>query len=61
MKTFTLAAITALALSQPGLAGSYSEPKIEAPVIVEEATSSSAGEALPLLMAFMTLIVALGN
>ncbi|WP_375172718.1 hypothetical protein [Pseudooceanicola sp.] len=61
MKTFAYAALTALMISQPALAGSYSEPKIEAPTIVAETTSSSAGGALPLFLAFLTLIAAVNN
>jgi hypothetical protein len=61
MKTFVLAAAVTVALGQTALAGSYGEPKIAAPVVVADTTDSSAGAALPLLMALMTLAVAVGN
>ena len=61
MKSFVLAACTTLALPHAVTAGSYSEPKIEAPLIVEETTSSSGGAAIPLLAALMTVIAAAAN
>ena len=49
MKKLVLAAaLTAVATTS--FAGSYSEPVIEAPVIIEEAGSSSTGVLLPLLL-----------
>ncbi|WP_136637504.1 hypothetical protein [Pseudooceanicola onchidii] len=57
MKTFVLAACTAGLLGTASHAGSYSEPMIEAPVIVEETTSSSSGITLVMMIA---LIVAVG-
>ena len=49
MKKLVLAAaLTAVATTS--FAGSYSEPVIEAPVIIEEADSSSTGVLLPLLL-----------
>lgn len=49
MKKLVLAAAFAGAAST-AMAGSYAEPVIEAPVIVEETTSSSAGILIPLLV-----------
>jgi hypothetical protein len=55
MKKLVLAAaLTAVATTS--FAGSYSEPVIEAPVIIEEAGSSSTGVLLPLLL--LTLVAA---
>jgi len=49
MKKLVLAAaLTAVATTS--FAGSYSEPVIEAPVIIEEAGSSSTGVLLPMLL-----------
>ena len=49
MKKLVLAAaLTAVATTS--FAGSYSEPVIEAPVIIEEAGSSSTGALLPLIL-----------
>lgn len=61
MKTFVPAACLALMLTTAATAGSYTEPKIEAPVIVDATTSSSAPQSLPLLMALMVLVVAVSN
>ena len=49
MKKLVLAAVLTAAASN-AFAGSLAEPIVEAPVIVEEATSSSAGVLLPLLL-----------
>ncbi|AJE44962.1 hypothetical protein [Celeribacter indicus] len=49
MKKFAAAAVFALAGSA-AFAGGYSEPVIEAPVVVEETSSSSAGYVVPLLV-----------
>ena len=49
MKKLVLAAAFAGAASA-GFAGSVADPVIEAPVVVEEAASSSAGIILPLIL-----------
>lgn len=61
MKTLALAATAAALIATTATAGSYSEPQIEAPVIVQEATSSSGGAALPLFLAFLTVVAAVSN
>ena len=49
MKKLALAAVLTAAAST-AFAGSLADPVIEAPVIVEEATSSSSGILIPLLL-----------
>lgn len=49
MKKFVLAAAMTVAASS-AFAGSLADPIIEAPIIVEEATSSSAGVLVPILL-----------
>ncbi len=49
MKKLVLAAAMTVAASS-AFAGSLADPIIEAPVIVEEATSSSAGILVPLML-----------
>lgn len=61
MKSIVLAATTATLLGTAAMAGSYSEPMIEAPVIVEETTNSSGGEALILYMVALTILAAVAN
>jgi len=54
MKKLVLAAaLTAVATTS--FAGSYSEPVIEAPVIIEEAASSATGGFLPVLLLALIL------
>lgn len=58
MKKLVLAAALSAAAST-AFAGSLADPIIEAPVIIEEASSSSAGVLLPLvLLALVALAVA---
>lgn len=59
MKKLTFALITSAALTGAAQAGSYAEPAVEVPVIVQDATNSSAGAALPLYLAMLTVIAAL--
>lgn len=61
MKTLIFSLITSAFLSHTALAGSYADPVIEAPVIIEETTTSSAGATLPLLMALIVLGVAISQ
>ena len=49
MKTISIAAVIA-ATATASFAGAINDPIIEAPVVVEEATSSSAGVLLPVLL-----------
>ncbi len=49
MKKFVLAAALTVVASS-AFAGSIADPIIEAPIIVEEATSSSAGYIVPILL-----------
>lgn len=46
MKKVALASVLAIATASASFAGGYSEPVIEAPVIVEEASTSSIGSPL---------------
>lgn len=55
------AALCAPLAAPAAQAGSYTEPQIEAPVIVAETTSSSAPETIPLLLALITLAVAVSR
>ncbi|QPM91445.1 hypothetical protein [Pseudooceanicola algae] len=57
MKKLVLAAVLAGAATS-ATAGAYSEPVIEAPVIVEETTSSSSGIILPLILLAVIAAVA---
>jgi len=59
MKKLTLALCAATIISTSANAGSYADPVIEAPVIIEDTTSSSAGEFLVLFLASLTVIAAL--
>ncbi len=49
MKKLAAAAVFAVA-GTAAFAGGYSEPVIEAPVVIEETSSSSAGYIVPLLV-----------
>ncbi len=58
MKKLALAAVLA-ATATAASAGSYAEPVIEAPVIVEETSSSSTGIVLPLIaLAVIAAVIA---
>jgi hypothetical protein len=59
MKKLTLALSAAALLSTTAHAGSYADPTIEAPVIIEDTTSSSSGELLVLYLASLVVIAAL--
>jgi hypothetical protein len=59
MKKLVLAAAFVGAASA-GYAGTIEEPIIEAPVVIEEASGSSAGVVLPLVL-LAVLVAAVGN
>lgn len=59
MKKLVLAAALSAAATA-GTAGSYSEPMIEAPVIMEETGSSSSGIILPLVL-LVVIAAAIGS
>lgn len=59
MKKLVLAAAMTVAASS-AFAGSLADPIIEAPVVVEEATSSSAGVLVPILI-LVLVAAALGD
>ncbi len=59
MKKLILAGVFGVAAST-AMAGSISDPVIEAPIIVEEATSSSSGIAVPLIL-LAALLTSLTN
>lgn len=52
-KTIGAVALFTFALTHQGIAGSLADPVIEAPVIVEEASSSSSGTATVALLALL--------
>ncbi|WP_407495996.1 hypothetical protein [Pseudooceanicola sp. MF1-13] len=59
MKKLTLALFAAALMTTSAQAGSYADPVIEAPVIVEDTTSSSSGELLVLYLASLVVIAAM--
>ncbi len=60
MKKLILAATLSVAAST-AIAGSLAEPVIEAPVVVEETTSSSSGILLPLILLVLVGVAVASN
>ena len=54
--TFLAVALATAAFTQSATAGSLSDPVIEAPVIIEDAVSSSSGTSLVAVLAVLTLL-----
>ncbi|MFT6452036.1 MAG: hypothetical protein ACJA06_001524 [Halocynthiibacter sp.] len=58
MKKIGILAVTAALLSTPALSGGYSEPKIEAPVIVAATKTSSANKDNVIVMLILAAVFA---
>lgn len=58
MKKLGMFAVIAALLSAPAFAGGYSDPKIEAPVIVADTAASSANKDNVIVMMILALVFA---
>lgn len=61
MKKIALAAAFAAAAATTASAGNIVEPMVEAPVVVEQATESSAGILLPLILLALVAVAVAGD